>query len=171
MDTNKRTSISNKKSSKQASSSSSLTHDTSQSSQSAQSLRKQRISKRVALSSGDIVWAKMPGFPWFPAELVQPSKSIPDSVMNYREPNKDRLVCFFDKHMKQRSWQWLATKDLQPLGRDDTIDLRHLKLTDYRRDKRRIRLSVKAAYIAACEAMTEENGQPVDPQRLLSQLK
>jgi hypothetical protein len=34
-----------------------------------------------------------------------------------------------------------------------------------------MRVSVRAAYIAACKVMTEENGQLVDPQRLLSQLK
>ncbi|KAI9597470.1 PHD-zinc-finger like domain-containing protein [Syncephalis fuscata] len=152
------------------SSSSSKEHKAVAVSEQRPSSKPKRASSRVSLLPGDLVWAKMPGFPWFPAELVQPSKSVPAAVMSYKEPDKDKLICFFDRHMKQRSWQWVNASGLQPFGRDDDVDLRHLKLTDYRRDKRRVRVSVRAAYIAACEAIIDPE-HAIDPQRLLSRLK
>jgi hypothetical protein len=116
------------------------------------------------LAFGDVVWAKMMGFPWFPAEIVDPSGEIPPALHKYREPGKDWLVCFFDRNMERRSWQWLAREALVPLGQDDERELGFLRLRDYRKSKSRAKKAVHEAYRMACKELG------IDPDRLLSQV-
>lgn len=77
--------------------------------------------------TGEFVWAKLEGFPWWPAEIARTSPVTPN------RPGQ-RLVCFFE--IKEASW--LNENDLKPFdpedkealacGRHDTVLIRAIEV-------------------------------------------
>lgn len=79
----------------------------------------------------DSVWAKMPGFPYFPSEIIDPydeEVEIPDVVLDLQPDDDDDeneegggggrhwLVRFFDT---TRSYAWVKEDKLDMLGESD----------------------------------------------------
>ncbi|KAG0209686.1 nuA3 HAT complex component nto1 [Mortierella sp. GBA30] len=105
------------------------------------------------LSYGSLVWAKMEGFPWFPAELMNPrGPRVPRQALDLeREGSEAHLVQFFDlreRGERGRSWYWVAPSQTIPLGVDLDEDRKRVHLKASWNPKRR--KSVKEAYIDAC---------------------
>ncbi|KAG0229296.1 nuA3 HAT complex component nto1 [Mortierella sp. GBA43] len=106
------------------------------------------------LAYGSLVWAKMEGFPWFPAELMDPKGSyVPAQVLEMKRDGQGHyLVQFFDlreRGDRGRSWYWMTTPQVSPLGVDLDEDRKRVHLKAGWNPKRR--KSVKQAYIDACE--------------------
>ncbi|KAF9987855.1 hypothetical protein BGZ65_001577 [Modicella reniformis] len=102
---------------------------------------------------GSLVWAKMEGFPWFPAELMDPKGSqIPAQVLEMKRDGQElHLVQFFDlqeRGDRGRSWYWLTTSQMSPLGVDLDEDRKRVHIKAGWNPKRR--KSVKQAYVDAC---------------------
>ncbi|XP_063309067.1 bromodomain and PHD finger-containing protein 3 isoform X2 [Pelobates fuscus] len=106
-----------------------------------------------------LVWAKCRGYPSYPALIIDPKMPregllhngipIPVPPLEVLQLGEKRhveargqhlfLVLFFDT---KRTWQWLPSDKLLPLGVDDTVD--KLKMLEGR--KTSIRKSVQVAY-------------------------
>ncbi|XP_063811017.1 bromodomain and PHD finger-containing protein 3 isoform X2 [Pseudophryne corroboree] len=118
-----------------------------------------------------LVWAKCRGYPSYPALIIDPNmpregllhNGIPIPVpplevlklgeQRYRENNAQKLflVLFFDN---KRTWQWLPSDKVLPLGADDTVD--KLKMLEGR--KTSIRKSVQVAYDRAMSHLSRVRG-------------
>ena len=102
----------------------------------AELLRKQPRPK--LFQYGDLVWAKIIGFPWYPSEVVDPAtesihhSSIPseddqmigklDDKRTNRERAPSYLIMFFDRPEGKRTSAWLAKDLLFPLGDNSEYD-------------------------------------------------
>jgi hypothetical protein len=97
---------------------------------------------------GALVWARQSGFPWFPAEVVDPAAPsdaahTPSASVLAARPKTAgaalRLVLFFDK---TRSWAWLAVDRLLPMFADIPADLARAQESKKEAQRR----DVQAAY-------------------------
>jgi hypothetical protein len=102
----------------------------------AELLRKQPRPK--LFQYGDLVWAKITGFPWYPSEVVDPAtESIhhlsissedgqTDDKLDEKRTNSERapsyLVMFFDRPEGKRTYTWLAKDLLFPLNANSEYD-------------------------------------------------
>ncbi|KAI9144302.1 hypothetical protein BKA69DRAFT_1056796 [Paraphysoderma sedebokerense] len=114
---------------------------------------------------GQLCWAKIPGFPWFPAKIMNPTADdVPFNVLmlhkreepsRRRPPNAkaDNLIQFYDN---KETWSWM-TKDEIVLFGNDEVDVVKLKY----KDKPQMKKEMLSAYRKACE---EYN---IDADRLL----
>ncbi|KAM8977253.1 bromodomain and PHD finger-containing protein 3 [Pelodytes ibericus] len=113
----------------------------------------------VQLEPLQLVWAKCRGYPSYPALIIDPKMPregllhngvpIPVPPFEVLKLGEQRnlesggqqlfLVLFFDN---KRTWQWLPSDKVLPLGADDTVD--KLKMLEGR--KTSIRKSVQVAY-------------------------
>ncbi|KAF9573921.1 nuA3 HAT complex component nto1 [Mortierella alpina] len=112
------------------------------------------------LPYGSLVWAKMEGFPWFPAELMDPKgKKVPTQVRELKREGGGgegggHLVQFFDlreRGERGRSWYWVAPTQISLLGVDLEEDRRRVRPKPSWSSKRR--KSVKEAYLDACQQL------------------
>ncbi|KAI1300732.1 hypothetical protein EDD11_005955 [Mortierella claussenii] len=97
----------------------------------------------------------MEGFPWFPAELMNPrGPHVPTQVLGMkRDGDGLYLVQFFDlreRGERGRSWYWVTAAQVLPLGIDLDEDRKRAHLKSGWNPKRR--KSVKQAYLDACQA-------------------
>ncbi|CAN2389943.1 Enhancer of polycomb-like [Pristimantis euphronides] len=118
-----------------------------------------------------LVWAKCRGYPSYPALIIDPNMPregllhngipIPVPPLDVLKLGEQRqlenggqklfLVLFFDN---KRTWQWLPTDKVVPLGSDDTVD--KLKMLEGR--KTSIRKSVQVAYDRAMSHLSRVRG-------------
>ncbi|EHS64083.1 uncharacterized protein PGTG_20786 [Puccinia graminis f. sp. tritici CRL 75-36-700-3] len=83
-----------------------------------------RLPEEGSIEDGTLVWAKVPGHPWFPAEVGLPEDpAVPQSMLDKKPPSEKMdhhvLVMFFDR---QRSWQWVQRRNTRLLGESDELD-------------------------------------------------
>ncbi|KAM9320997.1 bromodomain and PHD finger-containing protein 3 [Gastrophryne carolinensis] len=125
----------------------------------------------VELKPLQLVWAKSRGYPSYPALIIDPNMPRegllhngipipvpPLEVLNLGEKRQLEnvgkhifLVLFFDN---KRTWQWLPSDKLLPLGVDDTVD--KLKMLEGRNTS--IRKSVQMAYDRAMTHLNRVRG-------------
>ncbi|XP_075051754.1 bromodomain and PHD finger-containing protein 3 isoform X2 [Mixophyes fleayi] len=118
-----------------------------------------------------LVWAKCRGYPSYPALIIDPNMPRegllhngipipvpPPEVLKLGEQRHHEnggqklfLVLFFDN---KRTWQWLPSDKVLPLGADDTVD--KLKMLEGR--KTSIRKSVQVAYDRAMTHLSRVRG-------------
>ncbi|XP_066444528.1 bromodomain and PHD finger-containing protein 3-like isoform X3 [Eleutherodactylus coqui] len=118
-----------------------------------------------------LVWAKCRGYPSYPALIIDPNMPregllhngipIPVPPLDVLKLGEQRqlenggqklfLVLFFDN---KRTWQWLPSDKVLPLGTDDTVD--KLKMLEGR--KTCIRKSVQVAYDRAMSHLSRVRG-------------
>ncbi|KAM3934395.1 bromodomain and PHD finger-containing protein 3 isoform 1-T1 [Leptodactylus fuscus] len=118
-----------------------------------------------------LVWAKCRGYPSYPALIIDPNMPregllhngipIPVPPLDVLKLGEQRqlenggqklfLVLFFDN---KRTWQWLPSDKVLPLGADDTVD--KLKMLEGR--KTSIRKSVQVAYDRAMSHLSRVRG-------------
>lgn len=136
-----------------------------------------RESHRMPFDSGtelkplQLVWAKCRGYPSYPALIIDPNMPregllhngipIPVPPLDVLKLGEQRqmenggqklfLVLFFDN---KRTWQWLPSDKVLPLGADDTVD--KLKMLEGR--KTSIRKSVQVAYDRAMSHLSRVRG-------------
>ncbi|XP_040193683.1 bromodomain and PHD finger-containing protein 3 isoform X1 [Rana temporaria] len=126
----------------------------------------------VELKPLQLVWAKCRGYPSYPALIIDPNMPregllhngipIPVPPMDVLKLGDQRrlenvgqqlfLVLFFDN---KRTWQWLPSDKLLPLGVDDTVD--KLKMMEGRKPS--IRKSVQVAYDRARTHLNRVGGR------------
>ncbi|KAI7905371.1 uncharacterized protein BX663DRAFT_499491 [Cokeromyces recurvatus] len=118
--------------------------------------------KKVEFKDGEIVWARVRGFPPHPAMIVDPSvtnKTIPENVLSLKPPHQI-LVQFFlvgDSH----TWGWIDKSEIHVLGDLDT-DIDMLLQTKKSKKSYRIR-EVKNGYRHVCYSLLQ-----IDPQIALT---
>ncbi|XP_044144153.1 bromodomain and PHD finger-containing protein 3 isoform X3 [Bufo gargarizans] len=118
-----------------------------------------------------LVWAKCRGYPSYPALIIDPNMPregllhngipIPVPPLDVIKLGEQRqlenvgqklfLVLFFDN---KRTWQWLTSDKVLPLGADETVD--KLKMLEGR--KTSIRKSVQVAYDRAMSHLSRVRG-------------
>lgn len=108
---------------------------------------------------GDLVWAKMTGFPWYPSEIIDPTIGSPTVIkemlatrpfdtQNKEEGPSHYLVVFFDRPEGKRTWAWLTKDHLILLGKNSEHDAMFLGFL-----KRHQRKAVRHAYARAMEQL------------------
>ncbi|KNE98684.1 hypothetical protein PSTG_08053 [Puccinia striiformis f. sp. tritici PST-78] len=83
-----------------------------------------RLAETGTIEDGTLVWAKVAGHPWFPAEVgLLNGPAVPQSMLDKQpDPSKMELyvlVMFFDH---QRSWQWVQRRNTRLLGESNQLD-------------------------------------------------
>ncbi|MBW0468029.1 hypothetical protein O181_007744 [Austropuccinia psidii MF-1] len=85
--------------------------------------RATRLPEDGEIEDGTLVWAKVPGHNWFPAEVGLPSHPlVPRSVLGKsanKKMEKRLLVMFFDH---QHSWQWIPRQNTRYFGESGELD-------------------------------------------------
>ncbi|CAG8469000.1 7838_t:CDS:10 [Acaulospora morrowiae] len=97
---------------------------------------------------GTLVWAKMTGFPWYPAEVADPNGSeVTETIRHDKKEGDYYLVHFFDeKKGKRRSWKWVPASKVALIG-DPQFDMAKIKDKTM---KDKMKKEVPIAYRAAC---------------------
>jgi hypothetical protein len=92
---------------------------------------------------GQLVWAKMKGYPSYPARLVditemtaKERKQIPERVLSHALAHNLHIVQFFDSH---NAWAALTNSKLLPLTPDFTHDLKAIKFKSGRIGETRVK--------------------------------
>ncbi|KAM4797039.1 bromodomain and PHD finger-containing protein 3 [Rhinophrynus dorsalis] len=118
-----------------------------------------------------LVWAKCRGYPSYPALIIDPKMPregllhngvpIPVPPLEVLKLGEQRRLEAGDKHLflvlffdNKRTWQWLPSDKVLPLGADDTVD--KLKMLEGR--KASIRKSVQVAYDRAMNHRSRVRG-------------
>ncbi|XP_073417154.1 bromodomain and PHD finger-containing protein 3 isoform X2 [Dendrobates tinctorius] len=136
-----------------------------------QESRRMTLDSCAELKPLQLVWAKCRGYPSYPALIIDPNMPregllhngipIPVPPLDVLKLGEQRqlenagqklfLVLFFDN---KRTWQWLPSNKVLPLGADDTVD--KLKMLEGR--KTSIRKSVQVAYDRAISHLNRVRG-------------
>ncbi|XP_069612589.1 bromodomain and PHD finger-containing protein 3 isoform X1 [Ranitomeya imitator] len=136
-----------------------------------QESRRMTLDSCAELKPLQLVWAKCRGYPSYPALIIDPNMPregllhngipIPVPPLDVLKLGEQRqlenagqklfLVLFFDN---KRTWQWLPSNKVLPLGADDTVD--KLKMLEGR--KTSIRKSVQVAYDRAISHLSRVRG-------------
>ncbi|KAI9480446.1 MAG: hypothetical protein EXX96DRAFT_562637 [Benjaminiella poitrasii] len=120
--------------------------------------------RQLELKDGEIVWARVRGFPPHPATIVDPTvtnKKVPEKVRSLK-PRHQILVQFFLVN-ESHTWGWIDKSEIHALGNLETdIDM----LSQAKKSKKSYRIrEVKQGYNYVCSSLLH-----IDPQRALTQV-
>ncbi|OAD65412.1 hypothetical protein PHYBLDRAFT_160839 [Phycomyces blakesleeanus NRRL 1555(-)] len=116
---------------------------------------------RPVLKPGDIVWARVPGYPSHPAKIVDKTQNnIPPHVLRVKHRrNHNNLVHFIDV-IRTEVWGWVPDANIEMFG-DKDID--ELMLRKVKKEKQiHKRKEVQAGFRSAYKL------KHIDPEPLLS---
>ncbi|KAH8918627.1 hypothetical protein BT69DRAFT_1285532 [Atractiella rhizophila] len=117
-----------------------------------------KVPEKYKLADGTLVWARMTGYPYFPAEVSDESE-VPDHIQASKPEDVDiplYPVQFFDLGTQGlRSWQWLPRDRLLLLGENKEID-EFLQTKEAFVDAGKYLEKVKWGYKWACNNMDEK---------------
>ncbi|CAO3575867.1 unnamed protein product [Absidia cylindrospora] len=100
---------------------------------------------------GEIVWARVPGFPYHPAEVIDLKRTdISKHILQNRTGEGNVLVKFY-KVPENHQWGWIKPANIFKFGNseDDTAMLEHASMPQ--RKKKSRYAEVKAAYDYVCK--------------------
>jgi hypothetical protein len=63
------------------------------------------------LKNDSIVWAKLPGYPWFPGKMQLKHRLAPAKVLQQKRRDGSILINFYDG-----TWGWVSSEKLQPFN-------------------------------------------------------
>ncbi|KZV96800.1 hypothetical protein EXIGLDRAFT_765035 [Exidia glandulosa HHB12029] len=113
---------------------------------------------RKGLPQGTIVWAKMPGFPWYPgAVFAENDGTIPTKVKSQKPDNaaKDKVhLIRFTGEKNRVTWGWIPAGQLQTFNESADADAKILKNQRYKSAKER--REVRIAHRKALEALEKD---------------
>jgi hypothetical protein len=112
--------------------------------------------KNKKFNHGNLVWAKLPGFPWYPSEIIDPppEEMLATKPVQYviarKENSYQYPVKFFDRPEGKRTWAWLTVDHLIPLHQHSENDELLLRFSKQSRQRK----SVHQAYLRAIKQHT-----------------
>jgi len=126
--------------------------------------------KSVNFKAGDLVWAKAPSYPYFPAEIVDhvaDRSDIMDEIFDIQPSSEDDaekgqswLVRFFDSG---NTYAWARANKLDVLGQDNGIDAMYLAGKDRKSSRgfktAHMRRNCQEAYRRALSEQDEEEDE------------
>lgn len=116
---------------------------------------------KKGLSPGTIVWAKMPGFPWFPGTVAdEKDKAVPSKVSAQKPDNalKDRVhLVRFTGDRNRVTWGWVPAALLQTFNESADADDKIIKNQRYKSQKER--REVRTAHRKALAQLEEGGGE------------
>ncbi|BGP15944.1 hypothetical protein JCM10213_003625 [Rhodosporidiobolus nylandii] len=85
------------------------------------------ITEKTELGDGYLVWARLPGYPWHPAEVVDPDEEDTPAAIRDTRPSDDKYkgevpVYFFSGNDDERTHAWLQRSMLRDLGENEEFD-------------------------------------------------
>lgn len=130
-----------------------------------------RLPEEGFIPDGTLVWAKVPGHNWFPAEVGMPDHPfVPPSVVAKQSSGKmdnQLLVMFFDSH---KSWQWVPRRNTRLLGESDELDAL-LSSEAYVINKAKLEEIRNSCTIARSNMALPEDEAAEDAQRILEMMQ
>ncbi|CEP19970.1 hypothetical protein [Parasitella parasitica] len=119
----------------------------------------------VSFANGELVWARVRGFPPHPASIIDPKtskKKIPENVLALTKTDKNHVLVEFFQVSDSHMWGWIEKREINPFGHH-AVDKDMLLIA--KRSKKSYRIKeVKSGYKYACKLAH------IDPNLALAQV-